>query len=447
MLRLDQAGEWTDSRDGPALCRFGIGEAIAGGLIAAGIGGTASAAIGAGVADAAIGAGVGAIGSAVTGGKPLIGALTGGLTGGAIGGLGGVIGDATGLGATGGDILAGAGAGAIGSAATGQNPLTGGLEGAVGGAATGLLGGGAPSGGANPVSGGPGASAASIAAPSSIDSGGTLAGATNGLAPSSGALGGGDALAAGGGDASGFPVPPIPPAGGAPPLAGATAGLSAGGGAPSGGVGSVIGGPAATQALAGTGGTNAGITGGNSISDFLSNPSGGGLGKALSSNANWLLPAALLGYEGLKSSQGLGNIPGYNQISQEAGNLQTQAGQLGSYLQTGTLPPGVQASLDQAAKSAEATIRSQYAARGMSGSSAEAADLASAQNTVATQGSQIAMQLLQTGISEGNLSSQLYSEIMNANIQSDSQLGTALATLAGAAARPTVTLQSGSANG
>ena len=76
----------------------------------------------------------------------------------------------------------------------------------------------------------------------------------------------------------------------------------------------------------------------------------------------------------------------------------------------------------------------------MSGSSAEAADIANVQNTLASQGAQIATQLLDTGISESNLSAQLYSQIMGANLQSDQQLGNALTTLAAGAARPTVTV-------
>jgi hypothetical protein len=104
----------------------------------------------------------------------------------------------------------------------------------------------------------------------------------------------------------------------------------------------------------------------------------------------------------------------------------------------------VQGALNNAGAAAQAAIRSQYASRGMSGSSAEATDLANVQSTIAGQGAQIAQQLLQTGVSESNLSAQLYQSIMSANLQQDAQLGTALSTLAGAAARPTVTVnQSG----
>lgn len=469
------------------LCSFGITEAIFGVGIADALGGGLLAT---GAADALGGAAVGAAGSALTGGNPLTGALTGGLTGGLVGGLGGVVGEATGLGAVGGDALVGAGAGALGSGLTGQNPITGALEGGVGGAVAGLAGtgtSGSPAAGA----GGPGVGAGAIAAPASVapdatagigggfDTGGVPVGTelaasdttslnqqlalgasgdtTNtglavagggqnfgtasdlsqsqlgglyaqggGAVPGSAVSGGGGLggvggagsadLSAGGGLASAgsdlIGVPPVPP--GAP---------TATGGAVSGGVGSVIGGVSPSGSL---------LPGAANVS--------GGVGSFLGSNANWLLPAAVLGYDALKSNQGLGNIPGYNQLSGEAGQLASQGQQLASYLQSGTLPPGVQTSLNQAATAAQATIKSQYAARGMSGSSAEATDLANVQNTIVSQGANIATQLLQTGISEQNLSAQLYSQILNANLQNDNQLGQALTTLASGAARPTITV-------
>jgi hypothetical protein len=166
-----------------------------------------------------------------------------------------------------------------------------------------------------------------------------------------------------------------------------------------------------------------------------------GVGSFMSNNASWLLPAALVGYQGLKGAQGLGNMPGYNQLKDQANYLQTQGTQMGQYLQNGTLPPGVQASLHQASESAKAAIKSQYAARGMSGSSAEAQDIAGVDNTIASQGANIATQLLNSGISESNLAGNIYSQILQQNIGADNQLGGALATLAGAAARPTINYQ------
>lgn len=446
--------EWV--HDG-CLCQFGLGEAIAAFAVAdLGVGATA-ATIG---ADALIGAGVGGIAGEVTTGKPLLGALTGGLTGGAIGAFGGVAGDALGS-ATAGDALVGAGAGAAGAGLTGQNPLTGAIEGGVGGAVSANIGGaatGAPAASGGSV-GGAGASASGIAAPSGVGDAlgagsGVLDAATQGAVPAGIPLGQIDPGAAAqiGAGPSG--------AGGNLSLAAAASDVPGGGpsatpGSPSAvgdaasGSGAGAGGPVDSGAFdiagqpPGPGGPAASAGGGGFVDsgrfDVPGSTSGlSGVGNFLGRNANWLLPAATIGYDALKSGQGLGGVPGYNQLNSQAGALGAQSAQLQSYLSNGTLPPGVQTSLDQAGKAAMATIKSQYASRGMSGSSAEAQDLANVHNTIASQGADIATKLLQTGISEAGLSSQLYEQILNSNLQSDNQLGQALGTLAGAAARPTI---------
>jgi len=221
-------------------------------------------------------------------------------------------------------------------------------------------------------------------------------------------------------DPNTFPVPPTPPDY-VPPADSNVVGNSAGTGTPS--------------AAPNAGGTP---NGGNSIGNFIHNPSLDTLGNAVSSNANLLLPAALMGYQALNANKGLSAIPGYNQVANTANNLTAQSQQLTSYLTSGTLPPGVQQGINQAGAAAKAAIRSQYASRGMTGSSAEAQDLANVDNTLVSQGAQIATQLLQTGVSEAQLGSQLYSQIMQSQLAQDNQLAASLATLAGAAARPTV---------
>jgi hypothetical protein len=174
--------------------------------------------------------------------------------------------------------------------------------------------------------------------------------------------------------------------------------------------------------------------------------SGSGIGSFLGQHANLLIPAAGLGYEALKANQGLSNIPGYNPLQATAGQLSTQGQELQNYITSGTLPPGVQTQLNQAQQQAEAQIRGMYASRGMSGSSAEVTDLNNVRNTVISQGSQIAMNLLQTGVNESGLSANLYAQILQQSLNQDNQLGQGIAALAGAAARPTINL-AGSANG
>ena len=179
----------------------------------------------------------------------------------------------------------------------------------------------------------------------------------------------------------------------------------------------------------------------SAIGKFLADPGLKTGGDALSSNANWLAPAALIGYQGLKANAGLSGVPGYGALSSTAAQLGAQGQQLQNYLTSGTLPPGVQQSLTQAGSAAKAAIRSQYASHGMSGSSAEQADLAAVDQTIVTKGVGIATTLLSQGVAESNLSAQLYSKILSANLQNDAALGTALSTLAGASARPTINIQ------
>jgi hypothetical protein len=467
-MRFDQDG-WHHTG---AVCSGGITEVLFGTGLASLFGDGALATAG---ADALGGAAVGALSSAATGGKPLQGAITGGLTGGAVGGLGGLIGDAAGIGTTAGDAIAGAGAGALGSAITGQNPVRGAITGGAGGLAAGAIGGLAGGGGeaGGGLSGGPGAGAGALAAPASVapSAGDIASGATAGF--DTGAVPAGTELAAQDVGALNQQVAlggsgPVTSQGLAVTGSGQSFGTAAdltpgqatdlynqGGGAVPGSAASGSDGlidtppappgapPASGAATSGLGSVIAGTDpAGNLLPGAanLSTGGAGGVGSLLGKNASWLLPAAVLGYDALKSSQGLGNIPGYNNLTSTANQLGTQGAQLASYLQSGTLPPGVQGSLNQAGAAAVATIKSRYAAMGGSGSSAEAEDIANVQQTIAGQGAQIAQQLLTTGINESNLSASIYQQIMNANIQSDQQLGNALTTLAGAAARPTISI-------
>jgi hypothetical protein len=137
---------------------------------------------------------------------------------------------------------------------------------------------------------------------------------------------------------------------------------------------------------------------------------------------------------GLLSSVKEGNKQpaNYGTLEGQAAQLGSQGNQLQSYLTSGTLPPGVQAGLDSAHQSAEATIKSQYASRGMSGSSAEAQDLANLNATVVAQGAQIPTGLLQQGVSESEFASGIYEQLMNTSIQQDKDLSASIANFAGA---------------
>jgi hypothetical protein len=140
-----------------------------------------------------------------------------------------------------------------------------------------------------------------------------------------------------------------------------------------------------------------------------------------------------------------GNQPvkGEAQVNAAAAQDTAQGNQLQSYLQTGTLPPGAQATINASVAAQQAQIRSQYANMGMTGSSAEAQDLAAAQSEGVAQATNVATSLLQTGIAENEYGTQLYGDILNENLQKDNDLGSAIGNFAsamvpgGAAASPT----------
>lgn len=183
----------------------------------------------------------------------------------------------------------------------------------------------------------------------------------------------------------------------------------------------------------GAGGAGA-ATGPTSVESLFQNPSLANLGNVIAKNPGIALGAAGLGLETIMQPS-IPSISGTTQqLQSEAAALGSQSAALESYLQTGTLPTGVQASLNQAAESAKAAIRSQYARMGDSGSSAEAQDLANVDQTVAAQGGSLALQLLQQGVSEGNLSAQLYQTILNTATAENAQLSQAIGNFAGSLA-------------
>ena len=153
---------------------------------------------------------------------------------------------------------------------------------------------------------------------------------------------------------------------------------------------------------------------GNSILNAINGT--GGWGTALANNAGSLAAAAGIGLAALRnknnstSTGGVGTGAGAN-IDAIANQQQAQGTQLQSYLQTGTLPPGLQAGIDQQVQSAIATIKSRYASMGMSGSSAEQQDIANAQAQGQAAAAQQAEQLLSTGINETGMASTLYNQI------------------------------------
>lgn len=450
-----------------------------------------------------LGAGTGAAESAITGGDPLIGALTGGATG--IGGplIGGAIGEAVpALAGTAANTIGGAAVGAAGAGLTGGDPLLGAAGGAAGpllGAASSELGITGPGGLIDfGTTGSPafGTSTGATTAPTgAVDASGnpfepasptgiapaggglttpTTATAPVAMAPSTAALSGGGVGAAG--SAAPPSVAPDPAASG---LLDQPIGVT-----PLSNLAAPAGGTAGATDLTANPVTDASISTGGSSGGFLSNLSGGGsstggtvqfdnpnftvgsyepvtasgggstggssfgssLGKILT-NPAVLLGGGLLGLNYLNQPKTPDTSALLRQIQGAAGNLgstgaaltgagsnlttaaipslESQAGQfstqgtrLANYLQTGTLPPGVDASLNQAANEAKAATLSRYAAMGGGAetSSAAARDLANIDQQKAAQGAQIATSLLGQGVNEQQLASQIYNQILSGGL-------------------------------
>lgn len=392
---------------------FGIGEFFAAASSLFG-GGLAEASAGAGLAEA----GAAGLGAAEAGG---IGAATGatfadsllpatfGTAAGAAGVESGAFDVAGALAGAAG--AAGAGAGVAGDILAGTSPA--GLAGAAPGVAgtagtTGATAGALPAVTPAGASAGSGLSAAAGAAPAAaapsassaldLSGGGLFTGATT-SSPASGAIGGSGGIIS---DAAG----------------GATASLGSPLTSTYGPVSDF-----ATNASGAAGGVPA-AEGSDGI--FGSGVKWGDVGSAIK---GYGAPAIALGGLGLNALRGTTPMPGQSAISSEAAALGAQGTKLQSYLDTGTLPPGVGQSIKQASDSAKAAIRSRYAQMG-GDTSAMHQDLANIDQLASGQGATIALQLLNTGVNETQLSSQLYGQLLNLAVQQNAQLGSAIGNLA-----------------
>lgn len=126
---------------------------------------------------------------------------------------------------------------------------------------------------------------------------------------------------------------------------------------------------------------------------------------------------------------------GLNAIASEASAAQAQGQVLQNYLATGTLPPAVQTSINAATKNGITAIKAKYASMGVApGSSAEVNDINQLQQNAVIQGATLADQLLQQGISETQLSAQLYNDLVSTNTAQNTQTGSAISSLASALA-------------
>lgn len=231
--------------------------------------------------------------------------------------------------------------------------------------------------------------------------------------------------------------------------AGAAAGAAGGGGAAQSGVGPMGGGaapfsgqtavPGSPAALgtnnvgaistAGAGGGAGG--GGNILQSVLG--SGSGIGGS-SLGLPQLL--ALLGGGGALASQlaqgGAANMPNAGQFNALAQQAMGNTG-MANALRTGQLPPGAEQMAETGLQDAQAGIRARYAAMGLSGSTMEGQDLASAQMQSEAQKYQMAQSAANFGMQNMQLADTIYGQIANYQLDQDKQLQDALAAFASAA--------------
>lgn len=122
---------------------------------------------------------------------------------------------------------------------------------------------------------------------------------------------------------------------------------------------------------------------------------------------------------------------GENELAANAADLNAQSKEMQNYLKTGTLPAGLQSSIDQAANARKAQIRSRYASMGLAGSSSEQMELANVDGWAQGQAAEQALGLLNTGLQQGQMANSLYKGIMDADMQKDKDLQEAFAGFAG----------------
>ena len=165
----------------------------------------------------------------------------------------------------------------------------------------------------------------------------------------------------------------------------------------------------------------AGGSGDKSILDSLGikNPLGAAIG------------AAGLGYSVLQGQQTQKYSP---EMLAQAQSLNSQGQQLLSYLNSGTLPAGLQASLTQATSAAKAKVISNFASQGLNTDPTQNTALAAQLNQVDQQAlistAQIGQQLMTSGIQETGISSELYKTLANIDQTQTANIGKAIANFA-----------------
>ena len=163
-----------------------------------------------------------------------------------------------------------------------------------------------------------------------------------------------------------------------------------------------------------------GLTGGsqlNTLAGQLAQP--GGINPAQTT--------ALTNLQNTATTQNQGPV---NTLTALQGQAQSSGNTLQNYLNTGTLPPAVQAEVDQATQSAITAIKAGYASRGIpANSSMEQQDINTAKQNATAQAAQLMQSLSAEGLTEQQLAAAIGSQITSTNTQGTqlaSQIGSQL---------------------
>jgi hypothetical protein len=165
------------------------------------------------------------------------------------------------------------------------------------------------------------------------------------------------------------------------------------------------------------------------ITNSIMNPTLSGVGKV----AGVAAAGAGLGFDLLKGNP---TDPNQKMLQAQAGQLSAQGQQLESYLKNGTLPPALQAQLKQATAAEKARIVSGYAARNQPTDPNQNSALAQELNAVDTNAiaamADAQIQLLNTGIKETGMSTEIYNILTKLDMQNNQQLMQAISSFAAA---------------
>jgi hypothetical protein len=171
---------------------------------------------------------------------------------------------------------------------------------------------------------------------------------------------------------------------------------------------------------------------------------GGGFWNTLTNPSQWTLGGLGKAAGVAAAGTGLGmDLLNRNQMDPNQAVLAQQAAQLGqsgqvleSYLKTGKLPPALQTQLDQAVAAEKARIVSGYAAKGMptdpNQNSALAQDLNNVQTNAIAAMANVQVEMMNTGLKETGLSSQLYQMLTQLDLQQNKDLMSAISSFAAA---------------